>query len=294
MKKKSVALLLCTMSVVLSSCGQAANTNTGVKNSETVQEIVPETEAVAKTENETETDDRKDGAFFGVKIEENSDSYTADDGTEIFVGTCSYPELTGGNTEAAEKINTDIQAMKEEREARVAEIVGYAKDDYQYRIEENEGVDTEMMGFYSYSEEDTSSVGRNDERVFSFILNSYEYTGGAHGYGFYAGYNYDASTGERLSLTDLSEDGNAWKENILSYVEEKCKTEEYQELLFEEYETCLTDAVFAEDNWFFTEDGLTITCSPYAIGPYASGSINFEIPYETLQEFGLKDCYLKK
>lgn len=292
MKKKNVAFLMCAMSVVLSSCGQAANTNKEVNNSKEVQEIVTETETVSETESETAADEWKDGAFFGVQIEETSDSYTADDGTEIFVDSYSYPELTGGNAGTAEKINADIRAMKEGRKARVDEVAGYAKEDYQYRVEENAGADMETMPFESYCMDDVSSIGRNDEKIFSFILYSYEYSGGAHGYGACTGYNYDASTGERLSLTDLSEDGDAWKENILNYVGEQCKTEEYQTRLFEEYEDYLTDAVFAENNWFFTEDGLTVTCSPYAIGPYASGSIDFEIPYETLQEFGLKDCYM--
>ena len=55
----------------------------------------------------------------------------------------------------------------------------------------------------------------------------------------------------------------------------------------EELETALYD----DEKWYFSTSGLVFISDPYMLGPYASGTITFTIPYQYLEEMGLKEDY---
>lgn len=310
MKKKSVIAILFTVAVLMTSCGQKpventkdntiiANTENQIEDGTEVAEKIESTESeeintegVEIQNTEYEAGVAEEGGFL-VQIVEQSESYKADDGREVLTSVQSYPKLSAKeNAKAAEVINADIESMQADDEASIEENVTVAKEDYAFRMQEVTNDTETMMLPYPYQIQITSVVTRNDKKVFSFAMDSYAFLGGAHGNGGTTGYNYDAVTGKRLKLEELSEDSAAWKEKILSFVKEQCESDAYKERLYEDYETYLEDAVFAENNWYFDENGILISCSPYSIGCYASGSINFEIPYETLRTYGLNENYL--
>ena len=299
MKKKYVIAILFTAMVFMTSCGQKAVENTGdntiIESTENKTEA--ETEEVANTEDveiqntEYEADAIGEGCFW-VQMEEQSESYKADDGKEIFTNLQNYPKLSSKEkSEIAEIINADIESMQTNNKKDAEEQLKLAKEDYAYRMETATSDTEEIFLPFPYQIQSTSVVMRNDAKIFSFAVDDYAYFGGAHGEGGTTGYNYDAMTGERLKLDDLAEDASAFKNHIRSYVKEQCEKEVYKERVFEEYETYLDDAIFAEDSWYFTENGILISCPPYSLGCYAAGSINFEISYETLKAYGLKEDY---
>ena len=304
MKKKTVVLLLCTMSVVLASCGKTTDAKNEVQETTEVAVTEPETETEidengTEAVNETETaEETVSGGKFIVTLEEANESYQADDGTVIYEDAYSYPKLDADqDREAAEAINADITELEKEHKAGIETMIGYAKEDYGYYKDASTETATEEEGglslydFFPYSSEETSTVERNDDGIFSFVVYNYDFSGGAHGNYTYSGYNYDAKTGARLVLTDLAGDGDAFKQNILSDIEAQCQTPEYQELLFPEYMDYLEDSIFEDTAWYLTDEGLTITCPPYALGPYAAGNIDFKISYDTLETYGLKSEY---
>lgn len=49
--------------------------------------------------------------------------------------------------------------------------------------------------------------------------------------------------------------------------------------------------LFAENKWFFSNTGITFISDPYALGPYAAGTIYFTIPYSEADNMGLKEAY---
>ena len=302
MKKKTVVLLLCTMSVVLASCGKTTDAKNEVQETTEVAVTEPETETeIDKTETETMTEttpEEESSGKFIVTLEEINESYPADDGTVIYEDAYSYPKLDSDHDrEAAQAINADITGLEKEHKTGIETMIGYAKEDYSYYKEESTETATEgeeglsLYDFFPYSSEETSTVERNDDGIFSFVVYSYDFSGGAHGSYAYSGYNYDARTGARLMLTDLSGDADTFKQNILSDIETQCQTPEYQDLLFPEYMDYLEDAIFEDTAWYLTKEGLTITCPPYALGPYAAGNIDFKISYDTLETYGLKSEY---
>lgn len=280
MKMKNI-LILCGMAVLLTSC-KSVPLNIQESESATEQSI---SAAAEETTEESTVPAEAVGLSYAITEEENS--FAAEDGTEVLKVTYTYPQLAGSETSVA-PINEDVSAHREDFWNDASDNFNYAKEDYAYRIDEL----GETAGqFFPYEMQMDTAVTRNDEAVFSFTQASYSFTGGAHGYGETKGYNYDTMTGQQIFLKDLSEDESSWKENILSYVQEKCQTEEYKERLFEDYESYLADVVFEDDNWYFTGEGLAISCAPYTLGCYAAGSIEFLIPYENLKAYGLKDCY---
>jgi len=129
---------------------------------------------------------------------------------------------------------------------------------------------------------------RVDNKVASFIKSNYSNSGGAHGYNYTSGWNFDLETGKRLTLEDITEDKEAFMANIKEYVLELCKSDAYNSRLFPGYEESI-DFVLQDDLWYFDYEGITFIANPYEISAYAEGTLYFTIPYEALK--GLKDAY---
>ena len=158
MKKKTVVLLLCTMSVVLASCGKTTDAKNEVQETTEVAVTEPETETEI---DETETaEEAESGGKFIVTLEEANESYQADDGTVIYEDAYSYPKLDADHDkEAAEAINADITELEKEHKSGIEAMIGYAKEDYGYYKDANTETATEEEGglslydFFPYSSE---------------------------------------------------------------------------------------------------------------------------------------------
>lgn len=114
----------------------------------------------------------------------------------------------------------------------------------------------------------------------------YEYTGGAHGYPYRSHYLFDLTTGEEKTLADLYQGSveefkdivaqysvQNWKDNPDPYFGWDSEDAAYADL----YDNASLDMLMQ-----YGTDGIVIEYSPYEYGPYASGYIGIEIPYEAL------------
>ena len=114
----------------------------------------------------------------------------------------------------------------------------------------------------------------------------YEYTGGAHGYPYRSHYLFDLTTGEEKTLADLYQGSvdefkdivaqysvQNWKDNPDPYFGWDSEDAAYADL----YDNASLDMLMR-----YGTDGIVIEYSPYEYGPYASGYIGVEIPYEAL------------
>ncbi|MBR1457107.1 MAG: DUF3298 domain-containing protein, partial [Oscillospiraceae bacterium] len=159
-----------------------------------------------------------------------------------------------------------------------------AEDNYTYAV---------TMGERSlpleFSASRTARVERIDSRVIDLVLSSYEYTGGAHGNYWDSAYVFDAETGARLKLEDLSEDAEALRaalvDAMIQAVNDDPAYYEYQIpedfVAPEDYETAFA-ALLREGSWYFGNDGLVVFSTLYELGPYASGITEFTIGYDKL------------
>lgn len=225
-----------------------------------------------------------------MKMEESSEN--AEDGTCIYTSSYGYPIVTiTGHEDAAAKINADIQEIVS------AFLIGaendelqYAKDDYATRSEDPEW----DYPFLPYASELYFTTARSDSNVISFVITNYAYSGGAHGFTITTGVNYNTQTGEKVSFLELAENADTFHADTLAYNQELAASVSYQGMLFSDesiYNGELESVLYAEDSWYLSTSGLVFLSNPYALGPYAAGTIEFVIPYSDLDVMGLKDAF---
>ncbi|MFV0565036.1 MAG: DUF3298 and DUF4163 domain-containing protein [Flavobacteriaceae bacterium] len=109
--------------------------------------------------------------------------------------------------------------------------------------------------------------------VISLSVTSYINTGGAHGSLYITLLNFDALTGKSIPNTTLFNNVEAFKTVARTHFNEAVKDDT---MLFEPLNFELPQ------NIGYNEDGLVLLYNTYEIAPYASGIIEFKIPYDEI------------
>lgn len=294
MKKQLLFAALISTTILCNSCGTKNNVaNDGILPNDSSQtNDVLSTNTSETNESYTQTVENNQTANdSGVVIIDSKtveDQDTADDGTVIYSRSYTQPLVTiANNAEAAEKINADIQSRIDNFTA--SDTIRKESHEYYEISSKEEGYD-----FFEYTESLEFEKVRSDANVISFIMTSSGYMGGAHGYYNSFGLNYDTKTGELIDFAALSDDADKFYNDTLAYNRELTQTDEYKERMFpedffdgSELETYL----YADEKWYLSDEGLVFISNPYELGPYASGIIEFVIPYDKLAEMGFKEEY---
>lgn len=162
-----------------------------------------------------------------------------------------------------------------------------AQDNYSYVYGTGaEGVPLEFVSSQNVR------IERADSSLLSMVYNSYEFTGGVHGNSVERAYVFDTETGERLSLSMLTDDYDG-EEGLAAYLTgrmlEKAASDEYYSeridpntLPEEQYETAFA-GLLRDGSWYFDQEGLVIFSDLYEFGPFAAGMVEFRIPYSELE-----------
>lgn len=123
----------------------------------------------------------------------------------------------------------------------------------------------------------------NEACKLSTYFDQYQYTGGAHGNTTRSSVNWNLNTGEIIQLEDFFHGFNNWGETIIKELiklaDSQMRTNRF--IYFENYRDLIVKN-FNPDNYYLTDSGITIYYQQYEIGPYASGIIEFNIPYKNL------------
>ena len=131
--------------------------------------------------------------------------------------------------------------------------------------------------FGGYSSESDLIVKRADALVLSFVESCWTYTGGAHGGQNYHGVNFDASTGERLSLYQVFPDGEQLVETLIAKLYEENK----QGTFFDSMEATVADQIIHDKaSWVIGPRGVTFYFNQYEIAAYAAGTITTTIMFD--------------
>ncbi len=168
-----------------------------------------------------------------------------------------------------------------------------ATDNYAFAVET--GDDTLPL---EYASERTARVERIDSRILSMVYNTYSYTGGAHGNYAELAYNFDTESGERITLDTLSADRDALITFLSDYLT-KLYTDDmdgyYSSLVYEDLTVDADNNPIAnlvrDGSWHFNSEGLVFFSSPYELGSYAAGIVEFKVPYASLDGM-IYDKYL--
>ena len=323
--KLAAVVLAAAMIFGVTACkGTAADTAEGTAAAESVTEAVPAALSTAAEETGTAVESR----------EEAAEEATA----EILVAEDPDTEITASNENTDIKVTVEDQ--KEEKKNDAGEVLvpisvqkatiedsGY---DALQKVLDQQSADTyelaqeawgDMQTFLEdsdwettgslYAIEDTISMKRGDDRIFSYVTTDYSYLGGAHPNFVYNGYNYDTKTGKRLTLRDVTEDYDSLYAQVLDTL--RAFQEEQEDFMFfEDYEDTvkemfygfsaeedledsdMTDADREEisdtagtasdiDNiqWYLTDNELVVIFNRYDIAAYVFGPTAVKIPFET-------------
>ncbi|WP_109301797.1 DUF3298 and DUF4163 domain-containing protein [Aquimarina sp. AU474] len=120
--------------------------------------------------------------------------------------------------------------------------------------------------------------------LISVLMDSYLFTGGAHGYGAITFINIDPYTGKRFSNQSLFKEFNDFER----YTERVFRSK--QEIL--EHESINSTGFFFENDQFalpenigFTKDQIILHYNSYEISSYAEGPVEIKIPKEDVTPF---------
>jgi len=123
-----------------------------------------------------------------------------------------------------------------------------------------------------------------DENIITLILNSYSFTGGAHGYASTSYLNFDKKTGKELENEELFNDYEGFED----FAEEKFRN---QEEIPQDKNINATGFMFEGDSFHlsnnigYTTEGLQLIYNQYEVASYADGPIVLVLPYNEVNPF---------
>ncbi len=118
------------------------------------------------------------------------------------------------------------------------------------------------------------------ETIISYSINTYTYTGGAHGNDKIILLNFDASTGTILNQENLFLDSNKLKSVAESFFI-KSQKESSDTFKMEDY--FFGQEFQLPENMSYSDDGFLMLYNVYEIASYAQGYTEFVIPYDELE-----------
>ena len=119
--------------------------------------------------------------------------------------------------------------------------------------------------------------------LWSYAMDVYEYTGGAHGNRYLLIQNYDLRTGDAVSEQDLFIDDyyEPLKTLLLeALIVQTDKAETKKDLRRLGYSVA---DVVPNENFYVTPAGIAYVYNPYEIAPYAMGCIQISIPWDSVR-----------
>ncbi len=118
-----------------------------------------------------------------------------------------------------------------------------------------------------------------DKNIISVSISSYEYTGGAHGYGGQIYYIYNLHTAKLLSESLASIIANKDNADLVALLQSKLAANYKQSDFFD------FDNIRLNDNYYIDDSGVHFLYNPYEIAPYALGQISVSFTFDELKPY---------
>lgn len=287
MKKKTVSLLLAlALTLSLAACGSAPEAPAAA---EPTAEPAAAAEPIAEPTTEpAPTVENLNVPVVSVR-REAEDFYTVDNSTLMLSYACAEPSVSmNGNDAAAAAINEALRTQYEEFSVGVEPQNEYSlsgKENYLNDAKsfyEQLAADGYESNFLPYALLRETNVRHSSRYVLSLTYDDTSYTGGAHGYTGRYGHSFDLRTGKELTLSDLTDDYDAFLSAAVEQLRDISHTGEYAAYgLNEGYEDQLA-GLFRDGNWYFSDEGLVLMANPYELASYAAGLVEFTLSYAWL------------
>lgn len=285
MKKRMLLLgMAIWMAAALTGCGNDTTASTD-------QNTAADQEQSENAAEETQTDANIEQAATGAPViwlEHQQKDWHSEDDTKWLMhaeNQLIYASIPG-NDAAAQKINdwseAEAESVWKAGEEMASEAADYIKESAEYATDyQNDYTDS-----YCYNRFVTYSVMRADAQVISLESLDSSYLGGAHGNYYYEGTTFDTMTGEELKIQDIVTDMPSFRRQATKDID-KYLQENYSDGLFEDYQDTVEQIWEGEDgfNWYLNKSGIMVIFNPYAVGPYAMGSVTVPLPYSAYASY---------
>lgn len=116
--------------------------------------------------------------------------------------------------------------------------------------------------------------------IVSVYFHRSSYTGGAHPNRYSSSYLFDLAAGQFIDPIQLAEDPEAFRAGAAGLLLEQAETHGERESFWEDYAAVIDR--WNESTVRFNENGMQVTYSPYEIGPYSIGEVEFSLSWEEL------------
>lgn len=123
-----------------------------------------------------------------------------------------------------------------------------------------------------------------DENIITLMLNSYSFTGGAHGYASTSFLNFDKRQGIELENWELFDDLDGFEDfaETKFRIQEKIPQDENINATGFMFEG---DSFHLSENLGYTKEGLQLIYNQYEVASYADGPIVLILPYNEINQY---------
>lgn len=123
-----------------------------------------------------------------------------------------------------------------------------------------------------------------DENIITLMLNSYSFTGGAHGYASTSFLNFDKRQGTELENWELFDDLDGFEDfaETKFRIQEKIPQDENINATGFMFEG---DSFHLSENLGYTKEGLQLIYNQYEVASYADGPIVLILPYNEINQY---------
>lgn len=198
------------------------------------------------------------------------------DGSDInYKINAEYPLISSGIPSVAKiKINDDLKKW-------VTDSVQKAKEDFEELSNDPYIADRDIGLTYVGK----VSVKSDFEKMpfINVVIETYYYSGGAHGITDVSSFVYNALDGNKLTLADVFVEGYLPKLGAVSLEALKVKDPNLETYVFAEDGTKPDTKNF--QTWTLQPDGMHIVFSDYQVGPYVTGRPEIILAYDKLADF---------
>lgn len=281
MKKKSLILFICMAMVLAAGCGKDGRTSSDISSTAQVKD--EDSDSDKQTTGDLESSSVTAASLYSVTLTHHaSQETTGKTSVVLLYNDYDTIEIQGGGYQA---LSDSVAQWQDQKLEEIEQLT----DDYVKAADEDR---KNMEEFYGYNLSYDILLKRLDSHILSITNTCNTYLGGAHPSYYTEGINFDAATGELLSLKDIVNDYSGFSAAAVSYILDYLSDSVYADGLYPDYEDMIPDSV-ENISWYFSADGLVFVYNTYEIAPYAAGTIEIPLP---LAEFSgyLKEKYQQR
>ncbi len=176
-------------------------------------------------------------------------------------------------------------------EFKNAYVKGYKNDVEQFYLEDQKNnPDIKVVGgWYNYIKNIKSKILFSEDNLLTYQIDTYDYTGGAHGSHASLFLNFDLRTGKQVHLSNLFNEGyeKELTRLLLAQLEKNNKVSTQNEL--EDIGYFITEPLSPTENFYFNKDGFCFFYNVYEIAPYAMGTTTINIPFSAVESLMKED-----